>query len=130
MKMFYFKYFPLQLIFWQDRESSAEETISTVIDNGFVHTATGSSYSRMFKKVGSLQTNVSTGNSSQIEVYLTERKHFMTAAVDRDPYMFWLSKKTQFSDLYLLALDVLSIPATSAHVERAFSQAGLCATNS
>ena len=39
---------------------------------------------------------------------------------------FWEEKKKELPFLYDLAVDVLTVPATTAPVERVFSQAGLC----
>lgn len=41
-----------------------------------------------------------------------------------DPFQFWLRHEKTFKNLFLLAVDILSVPATSAPIERAFSVAG------
>lgn len=41
-----------------------------------------------------------------------------------DPFQFWLQHENMFRNLFPLAVDILSIPATSAPIERAFSVAG------
>ncbi len=42
-----------------------------------------------------------------------------------DPLHFWELNITRFSTLRIVAMDMLSIPATSAPVERSFSPCGL-----
>ncbi len=41
-----------------------------------------------------------------------------------DPFQFWFQHEKMFRKLFPLAVDILSIPATSAPIERAFSVAG------
>lgn len=43
----------------------------------------------------------------------------------RDPLVFWHQKKEELSKLYPLAKRVLSVPASSAAVERIFSHGGI-----
>lgn len=43
---------------------------------------------------------------------------------DQDPLHFWVEKESEFKLLSPIALDILSVPATSAPVERSFSTAG------
>jgi len=43
---------------------------------------------------------------------------------DKDPISWWRVKRSKFPRLSRLALDILTIPASSADIERAFSEAG------
>ncbi len=43
-----------------------------------------------------------------------------------DTFDFWMKHKSEFPFLFEVAMTVLSTPATTAPVERIFSQAGLC----
>ncbi|CAG7833007.1 unnamed protein product [Allacma fusca] len=52
-------------------------------------------------------------------------KTFDAMEVDADVFKFWLQKRHEYNLLAPLALDYLSIPATSAPVERVFSRGGL-----
>jgi len=45
-----------------------------------------------------------------------------------NPVKFWLSKTSEYPLLCRVAVDILCVPATSAAVERVFSQAGLCSS--
>ncbi len=58
-----------------------------------------------------------------------ELRHFEQTIKDakfEDSFAFWNAKKAEFPLLYKVAVDMLATPATTAPVERVFSQAGLC----
>lgn len=42
-----------------------------------------------------------------------------------NPIDWWIQKRHAFPNLFNLAVDYLTIPASSASIERAFSQSGL-----
>lgn len=44
---------------------------------------------------------------------------------EKDPIIFWTENQSQYPSLSALAQDILVIPATSAPVERLFSQASI-----
>lgn len=48
----------------------------------------------------------------------------ITTETAGDPFHFWIQHERMFRNLFPLAVDILSIPATSAPIERAFSVAG------
>ncbi len=57
-------------------------------------------------------------------IWVLENGEFQEGAAG---VQFWLQNENRFSRIALLALQMLAIPATSAPVERMFSQAGLSA---
>lgn len=48
-----------------------------------------------------------------------------SSPIENDPLMFWFHNKDKYPHLHELALKVLSVPASSAPVERVFSAGGL-----
>lgn len=60
---------------------------------------------------------------SQVDRYLNGE--FGLDSSIENPIEFWISRRTQLPVLSRLALKVLSVPATSAPVERVFSHGGL-----
>lgn len=48
-----------------------------------------------------------------------------SSPIENDPLMFWFYNKDKYPHLHELALKVLSVPASSAPVERVFSAVGL-----
>uniref|UniRef100_A0A671NDY4 HAT C-terminal dimerisation domain-containing protein n=1 Tax=Sinocyclocheilus anshuiensis TaxID=1608454 RepID=A0A671NDY4_9TELE len=52
-------------------------------------------------------------------------EHIQSSPIEEDPLMFWAHNKDKYPHLHTLALKVLSVPASSAPVERVFSAGGL-----
>uniref|UniRef100_A0A673G3B6 HAT C-terminal dimerisation domain-containing protein n=1 Tax=Sinocyclocheilus rhinocerous TaxID=307959 RepID=A0A673G3B6_9TELE len=48
-------------------------------------------------------------------------EHIQSSPIEEDPLMFWAHNKDKYPHLHALALKVLSVPASSAPVERVFS---------
>lgn len=61
------------------------------------------------------------GRAEQLNRYLD----LSASSISTEAVNFWLSNQQRFPDLSRLALSVLSVPATSAPVERVFSSGGL-----
>ncbi len=72
-------------------------------------------------------TGVATAVESQINEYIWVLDH-EDFNKHEAALKFWERNKVRLSRLYAVALQMLAIPATSAPVERMFSQAGLSAS--
>lgn len=57
---------------------------------------------------------------NELKIYLLDAK-----STTSDPLDYWKAKRQSLPILYSIAVDVLSVPATSAPVERVFSKASL-----
>lgn len=64
--------------------------------------------------------SVSAGATVEVNRYLTEPN----IPRSEDPLQYWTRNKTQYPHLYLLARNLLCIPASSVPCERVFSKAG------
>ena len=51
-------------------------------------------------------------------------KQYLEISEDTDPIEFWLSSAHSYPKLFDVATDILSVPASSAPVERVFSVSG------
>jgi hypothetical protein len=60
---------------------------------------------------------------------LTIYREGIVAHISADPLMWWKTHATEFPGLSRMSLDMLAIPATTANVERIFSQAKLILTD-
>ena len=67
-----------------------------------------------------MEPRVAELNDSEFEEYIKQP----ALADDTDPLKFWQLEQNHFPNLSTLAIDVLSVPASSAAVERVFSIAG------
>lgn len=60
----------------------------------------------------------------QIEQYLSDVKNLLPSKQhSSDAINYWIDKSSHWPGLFNVAIDVLSVPATSAPVERVFSRA-------
>ncbi|KAL1249031.1 hypothetical protein QQF64_022349 [Cirrhinus molitorella] len=75
---------------------------------------------RTHKKKHSTPTEASI--VTQVMKYLED---IQSSPAEVDPLMFWFHNKDKYPHLHALALKVLSVPASSAPVERVFSAGGL-----
>lgn len=60
--------------------------------------------------------------NSEVQSYLEDIENY---SAEEDALAFWCKNKDRYSHLHALALKVLSVPASSAPVERVFSAGGL-----
>lgn len=77
----------------------------------------------MRRKEGLKQKSKHPPGKSEIDRYFDSLEP-LAAADDADPFEYWLSQQATYPLLSSIAVDILTIPGSSAPVERVFSTAG------
>lgn len=92
-------------------------------------------FSRLYSRLDQLSqlgadTQSERPSDAEIDEFLQFRGRFQISETQSvgNPISFWMSKASVFPSLHKVAIDILCVPATSAAVERVFSQAGLSAS--
>ncbi len=81
-------------------------------------------YVRLFSQIDATSVAPSV---DEADIYFRRCAEF--AAAEVEAVDFWAKKSEEYPKLSRIALAVLSIPATTAPVERTFSRCGLCSSN-
>jgi hypothetical protein len=89
-------------------------------------TASSNKYQRLFRQL-TTQEEQQTNSRSAISSVDNELRSYLLMEQRKvsDPVQFWMSQEQAMPQMSQLALDVFSVTATSAPIERVFSHAGI-----
>lgn len=123
----------------QDSPNGNRHENLQVLDQPSGEASVRSKYGHFFKKVQSAPASLQQSRLDKIKLIQTKLDAYVQESLasggasslleEYSPMRFWLSKWEMFGEISSFALNLLVVPASSAGIERVFSQAGIVQGN-